>query len=131
VSIPGIDLLSVAFEVIGTQIINYRINTGREKNDQFQWVPKFDPFFDLEASIQRVPRRQYVQYNLEFQRNYVTVFASIDMIDLQRDTSGDQFIYGGRLYQLESQGTWFAQDGWAVCMAVDIGIAPVIPPVTP
>ncbi|MGQ4806650.1 phage collar protein [Escherichia coli] len=31
------------------------------------------------------------------------------------------------MYQLESQGTWFAQDGWATCLAVDIGLAPVVP----
>lgn len=121
------DLLEIAFEVIGTQIIKYRPNSGRVKNSQYQWVPAFGQFFDLEASVQRVPRRQYVEFNLEFQRNYVTVFASYDMIDLERDTAGDQFVYAGRLYQLESQGTWFAQDGWAVCMAVDIGVAPVIP----
>lgn len=130
-SVPGINLLSIAFELIGTQNIKYRKAMGRTQNSQFQWIPNFSEFFDLEVSVQRVPRRQYVQYNLEFQRQYVSVFASYDMIDLERDTSGDQFIYNGRLYNLESQGTWFAQDGWAVCMAVDIGPAPPVPPVTP
>lgn len=122
--IPGSDLLDEAFGSIGTQTIRYRKFMSRMKNAQFQWVPSFSDFFDMEASVQRVPRRQYVQFNLEFQRNYVQVFASYDMIDLDRDTTGDQFAYNNRLYQLESQGTWFAQDGWATCLAVDIGPSP-------
>ena len=127
--IPGSDLLADAFDVIGTQVIRYREFNTRTKNAQFQWVTGFGPFFDMEASVQRVPRSQYVQFNLEFQRNYVQVYASHDMVDLDRDAAGDQFTYNNRLYQLESQGTWFAQDGWAACLAIDIGPAPVEPPV--
>lgn len=125
--IPGANLLAMAFSVIAPQEIQYRKFTGRTKNAQFQFVPSFGPFFPMMASCQRVPRSQYVQFNLEFQRNYIQVYASFDMIDLDRDTAGDQFTYNGRLYQLESQGTWFAQDGWATCLAVDIGLAPVVP----
>lgn len=125
--IPGSDLLDDAFELIATQAIRYRKFNERVKNDQFQWVTGFGPFFSMEASVQRVRRTQYIQFNLEFQRNYVQVYASYDMVDLERDTSGDQFVYNGRLYQLESQGTWFAQDGWATCLAVDIGVAPPDP----
>lgn len=117
----------MAFGVIAPQTIRYRKFTGRVKNAQFQWVPSFGEFFDLEASCQRVRRSQYVQFDLEFQRNYIQVYASYDMIDLDRDTAGDQFVYNNRLFQLESQGTWFAQDGWATCLAVDIGPAPTEP----
>mgnify|MGYP001563473218 FL=1 len=124
---PGSDLLDIAFGLIGTQIIHYRNFESRVKNAQFQWVPAFGEFFEMEASVQRVPRSQYIKFNLEFQRNYVQVYASYDMIDLDRDTTGDQFTYNKRLYQLESQGTWFAQDGWATCLAVDIGTSPELP----
>lgn len=126
-SIPGINLLELAFEVIGTQIIQYRKFKGRTQNSQFQYVNQYDEFFDLESSVQRIARDQYEQFNLDWQRNYVNVFASQDMVDIERDSAGDQFVYNGKLYQLESQGTWFFQDGWAVCMAVEIGRAPLIP----
>lgn len=122
--IPGIDLLDVAFSVIESEIIRYRKYGDRTKNAQFQYVATYEPLFDMEASVQRVRRDQYVQFNLNFQRNYVQVFASYDMVDLERDSAGDQFIYKGNLYQLESQGSWFAQDGWATCLAVNIGKAP-------
>lgn len=126
--IPGINLLNIAAGVIGQQTIQYRKFLSRALDDQGIWVSAFGEYFPLRSSVQRVKRTQYIQFNLEFQRNYVQVFAPFDMIDLDRDTSGDQFGYNGRLYQLESQGTWFAQDGWASCLAVDIG--PFVPPVS-
>lgn len=122
--IPGSNLLLEAFALIGTDEVPYRPFVSRDKNSQFQFVSTFGPWQDVEMSVQRVPRSQYIQYGLEFQKNYVTAFAPEDMTDLGRDTAGDQFVYGGRLYQLESQNTWFVQDGWSMCMAVDIGPAP-------
>lgn len=122
--IPGSNLLAEAFALIGTDFIPYRKFVSRAKNSQFQQVSVFSDWTDVEMSVQRVPRSQYIQFGLEFQKNYVTAFASENMVDLTRDTAGDQFVYAGRLYQLESQNTWFAQDGWSMCMAVDIGIAP-------
>lgn len=119
--IPGSNLLGEAFDVLGTQIISYRNFQSRIQNSQFQFISQFSAPADLESMVQRVPREQYVAFGLEWQRNYVKVFAPYDMIDLDRDHAGDQFIYRRRLFQLESQGTWFEQDGWAVCLAVDIG----------
>ncbi|AKJ71558.1 structural protein [Pseudomonas phage phiKTN6] len=121
--IPGANLLRMAFGVIGTQIVRYRKFEQRVKNDQAQYVSMFEEPFDLAASVQRVRRDQYVQFNLEFQRNYVMIFANFEMVDLDRDVAGDQFLWTGRVFQLESQGSWFYQDGWGVCLAVDIGAA--------
>lgn len=121
--IPGANLLRMAFGVIGTQIVRYRKFEQRVKNDQAQYVSIFEEPFDLAASVQRVRRDQYVQFNLEFQRNYVMIFANFEMVDLDRDVAGDQFLWTGRVFQLESQGSWFYQDGWGVCLAVDIGAA--------
>lgn len=121
--IPGANLLRMAFGVIGTQIVKYRKFEQRVKNDQSQYVSMFGEPFDLAASVQRVRRDQYAQFNLEFQRNYVMIFANFDMVDLDRNMACDQFLWTGRVFQLESQGSWFYQDGWGVCLAVDIGAA--------
>lgn len=126
-SVPGSNLLAQAFAVIGTQIVNYRQFEGRTKNEQFQMVSSYGAFFNLQTSVQRVRRSQYKEYGLDFQRQYVTVFACLDLVDIQRDSAGDQFVYNGKLYQLENQGTWFAQDGWAVCMGIEIGLVTINP----
>lgn len=120
---PGSNLFNQAMSIINPQQVRFRKFAGRRQNSQRQFISSFETPFYMKGSVQRVPRTQYVQYGLEFQRNYIKIFASYDLVDLDRDAAGDQFIYSGRIYQLESQGTWRAQDGWALAMAVDIGAA--------
>lgn len=60
---------------------------------------------------------------LDFNKFYVNVFASLQIVDLQRDTSGDRFIYNGDLYQMSNGQSWYQQDGWATCLAVRIKTA--------
>ena len=124
-AIPGSNLLRQANKLIRFQTIQYRRSAGRVQNEVKQWVSAFNPSFDLKASVQMVPRAHYTQFGLDFQRSYVKVFAPINIVDLERDSTGDQLVWGGRTYQLESQNTWFLQDGWASCLAVDIGKAEI------
>lgn len=91
------------------------------KNAARQWVATFGPAQAMAASVQSVPRETYVALGLDLQRNYVTVFAAADIVDLQRDSSGDQFVSDGVIYQIESQTSWYLRDGWAECFAVEIG----------
>ncbi|WGN90781.1 head protein [Burkholderia phage vB_BglM_WTB] len=126
--IPGSNLLKQAGRLIKLVGVPYIQANGRELNAAKQWVTSYLEPVTVKMSVQRVPRSKYIQFNLELQRNYIMLFASLDMIDLDRDASGDRLIWNGRLYQIESQNTWFAQDGWAKSLAVDIGPAPVLPP---
>ena len=118
---PGSNLFAQAIRLIAPTRIQYFEYTGRTQNAARQWVASFAEPVELIASVQMVPRAKYVQYGLDFQRQYIKVWASQDFIDLARDASGDKFTWGGSVYQLESQNTWFLQDGWASCMAVEIG----------
>jgi hypothetical protein len=86
-----------------------------------QWVSAFTHLPDVYASVQAVQRDSYQQYGLDLQKNYVKVYAAMNIIDLERDSSGDRFIYNGRLFQLESKYTWWNEDGWDKCIAVEIG----------
>ena len=120
---PGSNLLNQAMTAIASQTVLYRKYSSRVLNSQRQYMSAFSEPFPFKGSVQRVPRTQYIEYGLEFQRNYIKIFASLNMVDIDRDASGDQFIYGMRVFQLESQGTWKQQDGWALALAVDIGAA--------
>lgn len=122
--IPGSNLLLQAGRLIRFSPIDYYAFDSRSINAARQWVATFTRIPDVYASVQAVQRNSYVQYGLDLQKNYVKVYAARNIIDLARDSSGDRFIYDGRLFQLESQYTWFKEDGWDKCIAVDIG-APV------
>lgn len=119
--IPGSNLFNRASRLIRRNPIQYYPFVSRVKNQARQWVSTFGPMQTILASVQAVPRDTYVQLGLDLQRNYVAVFAAIDVVDLERDSSGDQFVFDGSVYQIESQNTWFLRDGWAECIAVEIG----------
>lgn len=121
--IPGSNLLAAASRVIRFQPLPYRTAAGRTVNALRQYVSAWNPATEIRASVQMVSRRHYTQLGLDFQQNYIKVFASVDLLDLKRNSTGDQFLWGGRTYQIESNNTWFLQDGWASCIAIDVGDA--------
>lgn len=49
------------------------------------------------------------------------MFVAADVVDIARDTSGDRVVFNGRLYQFESQTSWFFTDGWVGILAIDVG----------
>ena len=123
--VPGSNLLRSALRLIRPTTISYEMYATRTLNAARQWVATYQPAFPLTCSVQAVDRKNYVEYGLDFQKNYVQLFASQDIIDIDRDSSGDRFTWNGRLFQLESRNNWFAQDGWASAIAVEVGrVAP-------
>jgi hypothetical protein len=127
--IPGSNLFKQASLLIRpTNIVWYRF-ASRALNASKQWITTYAAPENILASVQAVPRNKYIENGLEFQKNYVKIFAAANLIDLQRDNSGDRFIYGSAWYQIESNNPWFLQDGWVSTMAVQIpGIIPPPPP---
>ncbi len=122
--IPGSNLLRSALRLIKPTQILYLQATGRTQNAVKQFVATFADPVPLMASVQAVNRDTYNELGLDFQKNYIKVFASKNIVDLGRDTSGDRLIFNGKLYQIESQVDWFVMDGWASCLAVYVSPAP-------
>jgi hypothetical protein len=120
--IPGSNLFNRAARLIRLSPVDYYAQAARSINATGQWIATYNPAVPLPASVQAVPRDTYVQKGLDLQRNYVTVFAAVDAVDLERDAQGDRFVFDGREYQLESENSWYLRDGWAECLAVEIGV---------
>lgn len=119
--IPGSNLFIAASRLIQPTPIQYYSFANRAVNAARQWVPSYAAPVTLQASVQAVPRNSYQKLGLDFQNNYVKVFAAANIIDLGRDTSGDRFVFDGNLYQIESENSWFLRDGWASCIAIELG----------
>ncbi len=116
---PGSNLLEEAFEVIETQPIQWMEFIERTLNPVGQYIGKWKDPVTVEASVQAVDRKTYVELGLDFQKDYVTIYACVDFDDLDRDVTGDRiFLEDGKLYQLESLLPWFDIDGWVGAVAV-------------
>lgn len=122
--VPGSNLLGIAMKVLSGQPVLYYKDTGRTTSATGRDVTTFaDPVEIRNCGVQAVNRSRYEQMGLDYQKNYVNLFVREDVIDLQRDYSGDQMAFNGKRYQLQSETDWFAMDGWTVVLCVEIGNA--------
>jgi len=117
---PGSNLLRQALRLIKPTDITIETFKARTLNRARQWVSEYNPPLTIKASVQAVPRNKYIEYGLEFQKNYIKIYAMSNLVNIHRDSSGDKFTYKGRHYQLEGQNAWFDMDGWVSCIAVEV-----------
>ncbi len=119
--IPGQNLLNMALTIIAKQTITYYRNTGRVLNSVGQDIAEYAPPLFIVGSWQPVPRALYQQYGLDFQKDYFTFYTSNNVLDLERDISGDQIAFNGQRFQCESDNDWYGLDGWKGILCIHIG----------
>lgn len=117
--IPGANLFNIATNLITPTQIPFRKFKGRVLNEARQWVPDFYPAEWITASVQAVRRSSYQMLGLDLQKNYTKIWAPVDIINMDRDSAGDQFVWNGWVYQLEDNTRWFLIDGWASTLGVE------------
>lgn len=120
--IPGSNLLNMALSIIAKQAITYYQNTGRTLNSIGQDIALYASPKILVGSFQPVPRNLYEAYGLDFQKDYFTFYTSNNILDVERDVSGDQIAFNGWRFQCESNNDWYPLDGWKGVLCVKIGL---------
>lgn len=118
--IPGSNLFNIATRLIKPVPVPYYQYKDRVLNAARQWVSGFEAPVKIMASVQAVKRSSYKQLGLDFQKNYTKIYAAVNLINIDRDSAGDQFIFNGMVYQLEENTRWFVIDGWASALGVEV-----------
>lgn len=118
--IPGGNLLRVAMGLIGPQVVQWMQFTGMTQNAAGFNVPAWADAVDVTGSFQAVPRSLYQVMGLDLSKNYGMFYATREFTTPERDRAGDRLIYGGRIYQVESSTSWYAQDGWDGVLCVEV-----------
>lgn len=119
-SVPGMNLLNMAASVISLQPVDYYKNTGKITRPDGIDVPAYAAAVIVKGSVQAVPRSKYEYMGLDFAKNYVNFYTSSCVLDLQRDVNGDQFSFGGKRFQVETNTAWAAMDGWTCALCSEI-----------
>lgn len=118
--IPGSNLLKQAFRVIAKTPFSYQEFQGRTAGANGMLAPSYSVAVQKVGSVQPVPRSMYAAMGLDFQKNYFTVYVTMDVQDLARDVSGDRITYNCQILQVESKTDWFTIDGWVGLLAVQV-----------
>lgn len=118
--IPGSNLLNTALRVIGNQTFTYTPYVSRSTTANGMYLSTYGDSQQLTGSVHPVPRKLYDDLGLDFQKNYVKVHVSANLIDIARDVSGDKIVFNGVNYQVESRTPWFSIDGWNSLLCVQV-----------
>lgn len=121
--IPGSNLLNLALSVIDSQTLEYHAFAGRQTNAAGYDVAEYAEPVPVVGSFQPVPRTQYANLGLDYQKTYWNFYVSADLLDVSRDVSGDQLVFDGLRYQCESITPWRSIDGWNAVLCSEIGSA--------
>jgi len=114
------NLLLSAFNLIDRQTINYYKFNNRILNSVGQWISEYDEPIEIQGSLQPVPRSLYEQYGLDFQKDYYNFFALSDVMDVEREVSGDQLEFLNNRYQVNSKVAWYSIDEWVQLLCIKI-----------
>lgn len=114
----GSNLLNMALRVITPQTVQYSRFVSRETLANFQLVDTFADAVPVSGSFQPVPRASYQAMGLDFNKSYCKFYVSEAFQDIQRDKTGDKFVFGGATYQALSNTDWTNVDGWLGSLAV-------------
>lgn len=119
--IPGQNLLNMALTLIARQTLLYYKFAARVQNSIGQDVTVYSAPLLITGSWQPVPRQLYQIYGLDLQKEYFTFYTSNDVLDVQRNVSGDQVAFNGKRYQCESNNDWYELDKWKGILCVYVG----------
>lgn len=115
------NLLNTALRVIPKQTVKYYQFLSRTTNDIGRDVSNYADSVDLLGSLQAVSWDRLQFLGLDSEEEYVIFYTSNDLLNIERDTSGDQLAYQGKRYQVIGKpNDWIRQDGWNGVLCVRI-----------
>lgn len=124
------NLLKRANRLIPFEKIVFQKWTGNTFQDGIA-VPTFSEGVELSASVQPVRTEIYEKLGLDFQKDYVTVHASVQMNGTDKQATPDRMIYDGFVWNVQKSNNWFKYDGWSSAVFIRIKVAETPTPPIP
>lgn len=118
----GSNLLNIALGQIGRtpiQFVEFQRNILQPNG---VLAPQYaDPVVINDAIVQPVNTHVYLQQGMYVSEKRIKIWASTDIKDLSRTTSGDRVLYDGDQFQVVGDtAKWLAFNGWVEVEAIKI-----------
>ena len=119
--VPGSNLFRIAGRVIRYQKVIYYEYLRSDTDAVGQLISVFKDPVDIKGSFQPVKRSLYQQNGLNFAKDYANFYSDNNLLGVDRDYSGDEVVFNGARFKIESNTPWYKLDGWNACLLVNIG----------
>lgn len=124
------NLLKRANRLIPFEKITFQKWTGNTFQDGIA-VPTFAEGVEIKASVQPVRTEIYEKLGLDFQKDYRSVHASVQMNGTDKQAVPDRMIYQGFEWNVKKSNDWTEYDGWSSAVFVRIKKAEIPTPPIP
>jgi hypothetical protein len=114
------NLLNMAMTLIGSQQFTWNKFLSTSLNSIGQDVSIYSPPICVYGQVQAVPRELFDKFGLLFQKKYLIFYISKDIMEIDRNISGDQIVFNGKTYKCLYETDWFQINGWSGVIAVQI-----------
>jgi hypothetical protein len=82
-------------------------------------VSTYDEPVTVWGCVQAVDNSAYQQLGLEFGKNYISVWAEIAMLGIDKKEVADQIIYDSKTFNVVKSTDWINYNGWSSVIAVE------------
>lgn len=120
--VPGMNVAAVAMTAIWKQTITYYRNTGRELSAIGTFLSTYADPLTIRGSWQFQSRKVIEKLGLQLNATYAIFYSEWqNVVDIQRDMSGDVLIYGGNQYNvIQTPSDWDVEDNWVGVWCVKV-----------
>lgn len=119
-SVPGLNLLSIAGLSIAFQSVQWEQFAYRELDERGVWVNRYEDPVIIRGSWQPVDAKTIKELGFDTARIYRNFYTSHPIRSVNRDQSPDLIHYEGWVYEVVSVTDWYRQDGWRAVMCVGV-----------
>ena len=114
------NLLNKAFSVIPQQSFTYYKFKTETVNDIGIKQQVYENGVTYNGSVQAVDSKMYQALGLDFSKEYIQIFSSLNIQNVNRDQqSPDKVVWNNKEYLVVNCSDWYKQDGWTNILAVE------------
>lgn len=112
------NLLELALTVLPAVNFYYRHYEGETRNELGVKIPSYGQWQVCRGMVQPVQRSKYEDLGLDFAKNYINVWGTLNLKTVGLQNQPDQILWNGCLWNITAVNEWFQYNSWVNVTAV-------------
>ena len=106
------NLLELALSVLPPVNFFYRVYQGERLNDIGVKIPTYGPWLECRGMVQPVNRAKYEDLGLDFAKNYINVWGSLNLKTVGLQNQPDQILWNSCIWTITAVNEWYQYNSW-------------------
>lgn len=112
------NLLELALSVLPAVNFYYRHYAGEQRNELGVKIPTYGEWLACRGMVQPVQRSKYEDLGLDFAKNYVNVWGTLNLKTVGLQNQPDQILWNGCIWTITAVNEWAQYNNWVNVTAV-------------